>query len=61
MFDIISANPGAKFFMRTTVTLRKKKHNNVRVFFDPFSSRIALHHNFTMKNLYSIEFFNAFK
>ena len=42
LFDI-AANPGARFFMRNSVILKKKQRKIVRVFFYPFSSRIAIY------------------
>ena len=51
--------------MRNSVTLKRKRRKIVRVFFDPFSSRIAIfiHRNFTVKKKpqYSTEFCIAFK
>ena len=55
LFDI-SANPGAKSFMRNSVTSKKKQRKIVRVFFDPFSTS-QFH---CKKPEYSTEFCIAF-
>ena len=56
----ISTCPGAKFFTRDSVTLRRKKRKIVRVFFNPFSSSIGLQHNFFAKILNTPRSFTLF-
>ena len=52
----ISANPGAKFFMHNSVTLKKKQRSTI----DPFSKSPQFRIQ-CKKSEYSIEFCVAFK